>query len=128
MIEVQAHTVLAPLLQIAPQVAFLPRQNNGARLLTQAGNHGWHDEIGQVMAHGTPQRECHPFPPVHVVRGAVDVQQVPQLIGNAVRAMAAKGLIHQGNGQLFARRIRHHAGQTRGLFLLRRSLFLSGGA
>jgi hypothetical protein len=51
-----------------------------------------------------------------------------QLIGDAVRPMAAEGLIHQGNSQLFAGGIRHHAGQPCGLFLLRRGLFLPGDA
>jgi hypothetical protein len=40
-----------------------------------------------------------------------------ELIGDAVRTMAAESLIHQSNGQLFAGGIRHHACQTCGLFL-----------
>jgi hypothetical protein len=51
-----------------------------------------------------------------------------ELISNAVRMMAAEGLIHQGNGQLFARWIRHHACQTCSLFLFSRGLFLPGCA
>ena len=90
MVEVEAHAVLAPLLQIAAQVAFLPRQNDSTSFLTQAGNHGRYHEIGQVMAHGTPKSERHPFPPVHIVWSAVDVQQVTELIGDAVRTMAAE--------------------------------------
>jgi len=53
---------------------------------------------------------------------------VTELISDAVRAMAAEGLIHQGNSQLFAGWIRHHACQTCGLFLFRRGLFLPGCA
>jgi hypothetical protein len=49
-----------------------------------------------------------------------------QLIGDAVRPMAAEGLIYQGNRQLFASWIRHHACQTCSLFLFISSLFLPG--
>jgi hypothetical protein len=47
-----------------------------------------------------------------------------ELIGDAVRVMAAEGLIHQGNGQFLSRWIRHHAGQTGGLLLFSGGLFL----
>jgi hypothetical protein len=128
LIEVEARASLTPLLQIATQVAFLPGQDNGARLLAQTSDHGRHDETGQVMAHGTPKGERYPFPPVHVAWGSIGVKEVAELIGDAIRVMAAEGLIHQGNGQLFARWIRHHAGQTCGLLLFRRVLLLPGCA
>jgi hypothetical protein len=51
-----------------------------------------------------------------------------ELIGDAIRPMAAEGLIHQGNGQLLAGGIRHHAGQPCGLLLLCSGLLLPGGA
>src|SRR3989442_14052651 len=70
------------------------------------------------MAHGTPQDERYPFPPVHVVRGTVDVQKMTELIGDAVRMMAAEGLIHQGNRQLFAVGLRHPTCQTCRLVLI----------
>src|SRR5215470_3547330 len=80
------------------------------------------------MAHGTPKSKRHPLPPVHIVWGTVDMQKMTELIGDAVRMMAAKGLVHQGNRQLFAGWIRHHTCQTCGLFLFSRGLLLPGCA
>src|SRR5215470_10342980 len=80
------------------------------------------------MAHGTPKSKRHPLPPVHIVWGTVEVQKMTELIGDAVRMMATKGLIHQGDRQFFARCIRHHACQTCGLFLFSRGLLLPGCA
>jgi hypothetical protein len=60
------------------------------------------------------------------MRGPIDVQKMTQLIGDALRPMAAEGLIYQGNRQLFAGWIGHHACQTCRLFLFSSSLFLPG--
>jgi hypothetical protein len=55
------------------------------------------------------------------------MQKMTELIGDAVRMMAAESLIHQGNSQLFADGICHHAGQPCGLLLLRSGLVLPSG-
>ena len=69
-----------------------------------------------------PRSSADALPPVHVLRHAVALEQVGELIGDALGAVAAEGLIGQRDRQLLAVRIRHHAGELAGLGALVRGL------
>ncbi len=115
LVEVEAQAGAASLFQVAPQVFLLARQDHVLRLVAQAGHDGWHDQAGQVVRHGAAQEQADALPPVHVLRHAVALEQVGELIGDALRAVAAEGLIGQRDRQLLAVRIGEHAGELAGL-------------
>ena len=122
LVEVQPHARAAPLLEVAAQVFLLAGQDHVLRLLAQPAHDGRHDQARQVVRHGAAQEERDPLPPVHVLRHAVALEQVGELVGDALRAVAAEGLIGQGDRQLLAVRIVHHAGELAGLGALVRRL------
>ena len=74
------------------------------------------------MAHDSAEHEGDPLPPLHELRRAVPLEQVGELVGDALRAAAAEGLIDERDGQLFAARIFHHAREPARLGLLLRGL------
>ena len=67
------------------------------------------------MRHDPAQDERHALPPVHVPGHAIPLEQIGELIGDALRAAAAEGLIDQRDGELLAVRIGHQAGELSGL-------------
>ena len=122
LVEVQAEPGLSPLLEIAPEVLLLAGQDDVLRLVAQAAHDGGHHDAGEVVRHGAAQEEPGALPPVHVPGHAVPLQEVRELIGDALGAVATEGLIREGDGQRLAVRIGHHAGELATLGALVRRL------
>ena len=69
-----------------------------------------------------PRSSADALPPVHVLRHAVAVEQVRELVGDALGPVAPERLIRQGDGQILAVRIGEHARELAGLGALVRRL------
>jgi hypothetical protein len=82
--------------------------------VAQAVHDGRDDETRQVVGHGSAQHEGRALPPVHVPGHAVALEQIGELVGDALGPAAAKGLVDQGDGEVLAVPIGHHAGEPRG--------------
>ena len=122
LVEVQPHARAAPLLEVAAEVLLLAGQDDVLRLVAQPAHDGRHHQARQVVRHGAAQQERDPLPPVHVLGHPVALEEVGELVGDALGAVAPEGLVGEGDGQLLAVRIGHHAGELAGLrVLLRRS-------
>ena len=63
------------------------------------------------MRHRPAQEERDALPPIHVLGHAVSLEQMGELIGDALGAVAPEGLIGKGDGELLAVRVGHHAGE-----------------
>ena len=122
LVEVQPDARAAALVQVAPEVFFLAGQDDVLRLVAQPVHDGRHHQAGQIVRHGPAQEEGDPLPPVHVPGHPVPLEEVGELVGDALGPAAPEGLIGQGDGQLLAVRIGHHAGELAGLGSLVRGL------
>ncbi len=122
LVEIQPHARPAPLLDVAAQVFLLAGQDHVLRLVAQPSDDGRNDQARQIVRHRPAQQERDPLPPVHVLRYPVALEQVGELVGDALGAVAAEGLVGQRDGELLAVRIGHHAGELAGLGALVGSL------
>jgi len=118
LVQVQPEPGLAPSLDVAAEVFLLARQDDVLRLVTQPAHDGRHDQAREIVGHRATQLERDPLPPVHVLRDAVSLEEVGELVGDALGAMAPEGLIREGDGQLLAVWIGHHPREFPGLCAL----------
>ena len=121
-VEVQAHTRATALGQVALELLLLARQDQRLGLVTQAGHDRGHHHARQVVAHDPAEHEGHSLPPLHEVWSAVAMEQIAELVGDPLGPATAEGLIDEGDGELFAARILHHAGEAARLRYLGRCL------
>src|SRR5439155_10270058 len=103
-----------------------PGEDQRFGLVTQAGDDWRHDHARQVVAHDAAEHEGHSLPPLHELWGAVVMEQIAELIGDALGPATAEGLIDEGDGEVFAARILHHAGEAARLRYLSRRLLGAG--
>ena len=113
----------APLLEVAAQVLLLAGQDHVLRLLAQPAHDRRHHQARQVVGHGAAQERARPAPTSPCSCGhAVALEQVGELVGDALGPAAPEGLVGQRDRQLLAVRIGHHAGELAGLRALLRRL------
>ncbi|PYN97747.1 MAG: hypothetical protein DMD91_16760, partial [Candidatus Rokuibacteriota bacterium] len=74
------------------------------------------------MRHGSAQEQRDPLPPVHVLGHTVSLEEIRELVGDALGTVTPEGLIGQGDRQLLAVGVGHHAGELPGLGALVRGL------
>ena len=115
LVEVEPHPRPAPLLEVTPEVLFLAREDDVLRLVAESVHDGRHHQAREVVRHRPAQHERGALPPVHVLGHAVTIEEIGELVGDALGAVTPEGLIRQRDGQLLAVRIGHHAGELAGL-------------
>src|SRR5439155_20671079 len=108
------------LAQAAMQLVMLAWEDQRFGLVTSAGNDWKHDHARQVVAHDAAEHEGHSLPPLHELWSAVAMEQIAELVGDALGQATAEGLIDEGDGELLAARIIHHAGEAARLRYLSR--------
>ena len=122
LVEVQPHARPSPLLEVAAEVFLFAGQDDVLGLVAQSVHDGGHHQAGEVVRHGSAQEERGALPPVHVPGHPVALEEVGELVGDALGAVAPEGLIGERDRQLLAMRIGHHAGELLGLGVLFRGL------
>ena len=114
LVQVEPDAVGPPLGQVAAQVRVLARQDQRLGLVPQTSDDRRDDQARQVLAHERAHREPDALPPFHEAGRAVALEQVVELIGDALRPPAAEGLVGERDGQLLAGRILHQPRQALG--------------
>src|SRR5712691_11786915 len=109
-----------------PELLLLGGQDERLGLVAQAGHDRRHHDAREIVAHDPAEHEGDPLPPLHELRRAVALEEVAELFGDTLRPSAAEGLIDEGDGELLAARVFHHAGEPPRLGLLLRRLLGSG--
>ena len=109
LVQVQPDTGAAALLEIAPEVGFLARNDHGATLVAKPRDDRRHHDAREVVRHHAAHGERRPLPPLHVVGDAVAGEKPAQLVGDARRTVAPKGLIDERERQRPAGRVFHEA-------------------
>ncbi len=114
LVQVETDARGAALGEVAAQVRVLAGQDQRLGLVPQAGHDRRDHEARQVLAHQGAQREPDALPPLHEARRAVALEQVVQLIRDALRPAAAEGLVGERDRELLATRVLHQAGEPLG--------------
>jgi hypothetical protein len=122
LVEVQADPRLAPRGQVVAQLLLLAGQDQRLGLVAQAAHDRRDDHAREVVRHDAAEHEGGALPPVHVARGAVALEQVGELIGDALGPPAAERLVDQRDRQLLAVRVVHQARELASLGALLRGL------
>src|SRR5216684_9070057 len=112
LVQVEPDAVGPALGQVAAQVGVLAGQDQRLGLVPQAGHDRRDDQARQVLAHQGAHGEADALPPLHEARRAVTLEQVVELIDDALRPPAAEGLVGERDGQLLAGRILHQPRQV----------------
>ena len=122
LVEIQAQPRAPSLGEIPAKILLFAGQDDVLRLVTQPVHDGRNDEARKVVRHGAAQEQRDALPPVHVLGHTVALEQVGELVGDALGPAAPEGLIGERDRQLLAVRVRHHPRELPGLRVLVRRL------
>jgi hypothetical protein len=122
LVQIEARPRCPPLRQVAPEVVLLGGQDEGLALVAEPRQDRGDDHAGEIVGHDAAEDQAHALPPLHEARRAVAVEEIGDLIGDALGTPAAKGLIGERDRQLLAARVLHHAREPARLRALIRRL------
>src|SRR6185295_18832557 len=122
LVQIEARPRCPPLRQVAPELVLLGGQDEGLALVAETRQDRGDDHTGEIVGHDAAEDQSHALPPLHEARRAVAVEEIGDLIGDALGTPAAKGLIGERDRQLLAARVLHHAREPARLRALIRRL------
>ena len=122
LVQIEARPGRPPLRQVAPEVVLLGGQDEGFALVAKPRQDRGDDHAREIVGHHAAEDQAHALPPLHEARRAVAVEEIGDLIGDALGTPAAKGLIGERDRQLLAARVFHHPREPARLRALLRRL------